>query len=75
MTVFVLLQQLLGGSKVGLDNAIALSAIVFIWYQPFVLFQPGFQLSYLAAFSLVLSSKILAKDEFGSKGIISNHFN
>ena len=61
VTVFVLLTTTFGRIKVGLDNAIALSAIVFIWYQPFVLFQPGFQLSYLAALSLVLSSKILAK--------------
>ena len=29
--------------------------------KPFVLFQPGFQLSYIAAFSLVLSSKLLLK--------------
>ena len=61
VTVFVLLTTTFGRIKVGLDNAIALSAIVFIWYQPFVLFQPGFQLSYLAALSLVLSSKILSK--------------
>lgn len=47
--------------RIRLDNAIAFSAIVFILYQPFVLFQPGFQLSYIAAISLVLSSQLLAR--------------
>ncbi|QUW22187.1 DNA internalization-related competence protein ComEC/Rec2 [Sporosarcina sp. Marseille-Q4063] len=60
VTVFILMTTF-GRVKVRLDNAIALSAIVFILYEPFVLFQPGFQLSYLAAFSLVLSSTILSK--------------
>ncbi len=60
VTVFVLLTTF-GRVKIRLDNAIALSAIMFIWHEPFVLFQPGFQLSYLAALSLVLSSKILSK--------------
>ena len=49
--------------KVRLDDALAISAIVFILYQPFVLFQPGFQLSYMAAFSLVYSSSITSKSE------------
>jgi competence protein ComEC len=60
VTVFILMTTF-GRVKVRLDNAIALSAIFFILYEPFVLFQPGFQLSYLAAFSLVYSSKILSK--------------
>ncbi|WP_438311056.1 DNA internalization-related competence protein ComEC/Rec2 [Sporosarcina sp. FA9] len=60
VTTFVLLGSFFG-LKIRLDNALAISAIVFISIQPFVLFQPGFQLSYLAAFSLVLSSKILAR--------------
>ena len=59
-----------GRIKIRLDNALALSAIVFILYQPFVLFQPGFQLSYIAAFSLVFSSKILAK----TKSLIGTSF-
>lgn len=42
------------------DDALALSAIGFIVLQPFVVFQPGFQLSYLAACSLIFSSRILA---------------
>ncbi|MCZ2259381.1 DNA internalization-related competence protein ComEC/Rec2 [Sporosarcina sp. G11-34] len=60
VTVLVLLTSL-GERKVRLDDALAVSAIIFILYQPFVVFQPGFQLSYIAAFSLVLSSEILAK--------------
>lgn len=50
-----------GRIRIRLDDALAISAAVFIVYQPFVLFQPGFQLSYLAAFSLVFSSLLLAK--------------
>jgi len=60
VAIFVLLGSFLS-LKIRLDNALAISAIVFITIQPYVLFQPGFQLSYLAAFSLVLSSKILAR--------------
>ena len=60
VTVFILAITF-GKLKIGLDNALAISAIVYILYEPFVLFQPGFQLSYLAALSLILSSKILAK--------------
>ncbi|MHA6260353.1 DNA internalization-related competence protein ComEC/Rec2 [Sporosarcina sp. CAU 1771] len=53
----------LGGRKIRLDNALAVSAIVFIFLHPYIVFQPGFQLSYLAALALVLSSKILAKSK------------
>ncbi|MFJ7933595.1 DNA internalization-related competence protein ComEC/Rec2 [Sporosarcina sp. NPDC096371] len=60
VTVMVLLAAS-GRIRVRLDDALAISAIVFILYQPFVLFQPGFQLSYLAACSLVYSSSLLAK--------------
>ncbi|MBE1554646.1 DNA internalization-related competence protein ComEC/Rec2 [Sporosarcina limicola] len=60
VTILVLLAAS-GRLKVRLDDALALSAIFFIWMQPFVLFQPGFQLSYLAASSLVFSSGLLAK--------------
>ncbi|MFD1927368.1 DNA internalization-related competence protein ComEC/Rec2 [Sporosarcina siberiensis] len=60
VTTFVLLASLIG-LKIRLDNALAISALVFISIQPYILFQPGFQLSYLAAFSLILSSKILVK--------------
>lgn len=47
--------------KLRLDTALAVCATAFILYEPFILFQPGFQLSYGAAFSLVYSSAILAK--------------
>lgn len=60
VTILVLLASS-GRVKVRLDDALAISAACFILYQPFVLFQPGFQLSYLAACSLVYSSGILAK--------------
>lgn len=60
VTLLVLLAAS-GRLRIRLDDALAISAIVFIVYQPFVLFQPGFQLSYLAACSLVYSSVLLAK--------------
>ena len=72
VTVLVLLMSF-GGMKIRLDNALAISAMVFILYQPFVLFQPGFQLSYIAAFSLVFSSKILAKTKTAYRNIFSCH--
>ena len=69
VTVLVLVMTT-GRIRIRLDNAIASSAIVFILYQPFVLFQPGFQLSYIAAISLVLSSRLLEK----TKTVIGTSF-
>lgn len=43
------------------DHLLGLSALIFIIVKPFIVFQPGFQLSYLAAFSLILSMTILAR--------------
>lgn len=60
VTILVLL-TVFGRVNLRLDSALALSAIGFMLYKPFIVFQPGFQLSYIAAFSLVLSSKILAR--------------
>lgn len=60
VTIIVLV-TVFGRVNMRLDDALALSAIGFIIYKPFILFQPGFQLSYIAALSLVLSSKILAR--------------
>ncbi|ARF18982.1 hypothetical protein SporoP17a_16350 [Sporosarcina ureae] len=51
--------------KLRLDDALALSAIFFIVMQPYIVFQPGFQLSYLAAFSLLYSSAILSQAKNG----------
>ena len=50
-----------GRFKMRMDDALAASAIGFILWQPFVVFQPGFQLSYLAALSLIYSTKILSR--------------
>lgn len=60
VTIIVLV-TVFGRVNIRLDDALALSAIGFIVYKPFLLFQAGFQLSYIAALSLVLSSKILAR--------------
>ncbi|WP_415579228.1 DNA internalization-related competence protein ComEC/Rec2 [Filibacter tadaridae] len=62
VTVLVLLSAR-GGVQARLDNALALCAVCFILYEPFVVFQAGFQLSYLAAFSLVYSSVLLARTQ------------
>jgi competence protein ComEC len=47
--------------KISADDAFALSLLVFLFVQPGVLLQVGFQLSYAAAFCLVYSSKILIR--------------
>lgn len=59
VTVLLLLTAS-GRLRMRTDDALALSAIGFIIVQPFVVFQPGFQLSYMAAFSLIFSSRILS---------------
>ncbi len=56
---FLLLLSLRFRKKMSIEDAFALSIIGFIWISPWVLFQIGFQLSYLAAFFLIYSSKIL----------------
>ncbi|WP_194841617.1 DNA internalization-related competence protein ComEC/Rec2 [Sporosarcina obsidiansis] len=55
----IMLLAVTGNLRLRLDDGLALSAILFIGLQPHIVFQPGFQLSYLAAFSLLYSSAIL----------------
>ncbi|MDV6378530.1 DNA internalization-related competence protein ComEC/Rec2 [Sporosarcina sp. GW1-11] len=55
----ILLLSVSGNLRLRLDDALAMSAMLFIISQPYIVFQPGFQLSYLAAFSLLYSSAIL----------------
>lgn len=59
VTILILLTAT-GRFRMRMDDALALSAAGFILWQPFVVFQPGFQLSYLAAFSLIYSTRILS---------------
>ncbi len=66
----ILLLTATGKVKMRMDDALSISAAVFILYEPFVLFQPGFQLSYLAAFSLIYSSDILSQ----SSSVLRNSF-
>ncbi|ARD49537.1 hypothetical protein SporoP33_15580 [Sporosarcina sp. P33] len=61
----ILLLAVSGNVKLRLDDALALSALFFIVTQPYIVFQPGFQLSYLAAFSLLYSSAILNEAKNG----------
>lgn len=57
---FVLLAQYVRW-KIPMDDALSLSFIVFVLLEPGAVFQVGFQLSYLATYSLVYSSRILAR--------------
>lgn len=61
----ILLLAVSGSLRLRLDDALALSALFFIVMQPHIVFQPGFQLSYLAAFSLLYSSAILGQAKNG----------
>lgn len=47
--------------KISADDALGLSLLGFLFFQPGVLLQVGFQLSYAAAMALVFSSKILSR--------------
>lgn len=62
VTMLLLLSST-GKLKLKMDDALALSAIGFIVLKPYVLFQPGFQLSYIAAFSLLYSASYLRKQQ------------
>ena len=55
----IVLLSLLFKRKVAIDDAFSLSIIGFVLLTPWVIFQIGFQLSYLAAFSLIYSSVFL----------------
>ncbi|WP_397539385.1 DNA internalization-related competence protein ComEC/Rec2 [Rummeliibacillus pycnus] len=46
-------------SKLSIDDALSLSFILLVLYQPSIIFQIGFQLSYLATVALIFSSAIL----------------
>lgn len=60
VTILLLLSST-GKIKIKMDGALALSALGFMLIKPYILFQPGFQLSYVAAFSLLYSAKYLKK--------------
>ncbi|WP_339172075.1 DNA internalization-related competence protein ComEC/Rec2 [Solibacillus sp. FSL R5-0691] len=57
---FVLLAQYVRW-RIPMDDALSLSFIVFVLLEPGAVFQVGFQLSYLATYSLVYSNRILAR--------------
>lgn len=59
VTILLLLTAT-GRFRMRMDDALAVSAAGFILWQPFIVLQPGFQLSYLAAFALIYSTKILS---------------
>lgn len=47
--------------KIPIDDALSISFIMFVLLEPGAVFQVGFQLSYLATYSLVYSGRILAR--------------
>ena len=55
----IVLISMLFQRKIAIEDAFSLSIIGFIFFSPWIIFQIGFQLSYLAAFSLIYSSILL----------------
>lgn len=49
--------------KIAVEDAFSLSIIGFVFLTPWIIFQIGFQLSYLAAFSLIYSSILLKSSQ------------
>lgn len=47
--------------RLPIDDALAISFIIFVLWQPGAVYQVGFQLSYLATLSLIYSSPLLAR--------------
>ncbi|MEG0472592.1 MAG: DNA internalization-related competence protein ComEC/Rec2 [Solibacillus sp.] len=47
--------------RMSIDDALSISLIVFLCIEPGAIFQVGFQLSYLATYSLIYSSRILSR--------------
>lgn len=47
--------------RIGVDQLLATTCIIFVLLKPYLIFQPGFQLSYGAAFALITSSQILTQ--------------
>ncbi len=62
VTILILLCAT-GRIRMGMDDALALSALFFLLLKPYVLYQPGFQLSYGAAFALVCSAGFLQRQQ------------
>ena len=57
---FIMLAQYLRW-KIPMDDALSLSFILFVLIEPGAIFQVGFQLSYLATYSLVYSGQLLSR--------------
>ncbi|QUG43720.1 DNA internalization-related competence protein ComEC/Rec2 [Psychrobacillus sp. INOP01] len=55
----IVLISMLFQRKIAIEDAFSLGIIGFVFLTPWIIFQIGFQLSYLAAFSLIYSSILL----------------
>ncbi|WP_059171203.1 DNA internalization-related competence protein ComEC/Rec2 [Bacillus sp. FJAT-27445] len=51
-------------------DALSLSFLAYLFFNPYVLFDPGFQLSYSVTFALLLSGKAILKKNWGSLGVL-----
>lgn len=49
--------------RLPIDDALAISFIAFVMLEPWEIYQIGFQLSYLASFSLIYSSHLLSRSK------------
>ncbi|RKJ43193.1 ComEC/Rec2 family competence protein, partial [Butyricicoccus sp. 1XD8-22] len=49
--------------RLPIDDALAISFIAFVMLEPWSIYQIGFQLSYLASFSLIYSSHLLSRSK------------
>ncbi len=64
VTAFIVLCGFLFSSKIIAIDAMSIACILMLMYNPYFLFDIGFQLSFLVSFSLILSSEtILLKEE------------
>lgn len=59
----IVLISMLFQRKIAIEDAFSLSIIGFVFLTPWIIFQIGFQLSYLAAFSLIYSSILLKSSQ------------
>ena len=59
LVVEMVMMSKIFSSKLSIDDALSLSFIALVLYQPSIIFQIGFQLSYLATIALVFSNAIL----------------
>lgn len=61
ITVLILMFTQLFRHRITIESAISLCFILFVTYEPNMIYQIGFQLSFLATLAIILSANIIAK--------------